>query len=337
MPEPDNPRRIDVVIPAPPDPLLVKRIGLDASTDQLDRALVICPVKLLPERDAEAARARVAIALAVLDPLAGFAGRLGVGRTDLQRREQAQFQSQAVGLQGLADLGQGGDVGVGVGREAAWFAFLSRAVLFPELVEGKHDPLSPPGLRLLADLAQGHDLWRGAEADVNGFVRVLQVQELLVGNQDEPRLGTHLRWNGDHGIGGHVEIDRPGQARRRQGRPRNSQLHSPQPECTTRQRRVIHPVVLVFKRSPSPGLRDIPASEIGSTARPVRPPITADRGMFSPFSRSLLRVPPSAKNPPMLPQSQEKEDGLAFLSTCTGPTTWKAMARIVIAGPYEPA
>ena len=55
-----------------------------------------------------AARARVALAFTVLDPLARLAGRLRVSRTDLQRREQAELQSQSVGLQGLADLGQGG-------------------------------------------------------------------------------------------------------------------------------------------------------------------------------------------------------------------------------------
>jgi hypothetical protein len=82
--QPDDPRRVDVIEPALTHPLLAKRIGLGTGPDQLDRPLVVRPVELLPERDAEPAGVRVAIPFTVLDPLARLAGRLRVGRADLQ-------------------------------------------------------------------------------------------------------------------------------------------------------------------------------------------------------------------------------------------------------------
>ena len=182
-------RRVDPIETGPTNPMLPKREDPHAGPVEFNGAFVVRPTTLFPQRDGKAAGCRVAVAFAVLHPAARLACLLLITAANLQRTQQAQLQPQPITLERLADLPQALDVAFGIRQQLPRFPALAFPVLGPELVEGEDD--CPRALRLgpLADLAQGGQVGGAAHAQIHLFVRVLQILQLLVADQDDPGFG----------------------------------------------------------------------------------------------------------------------------------------------------
>ena len=199
--------------------MLAKGEEAHARALEFDGPLVVGPSALLPKRHGKAAGGRVAVALAILHPTPALAGLLPVAATELERTQQAQLEPEPVLLERLTDPGEALDIGRGIGQQLARLAALARAVLRPEFVEREDNRAHTLGLGALADLAQRGEVGSAAHAQIDPFVRVLQVLQLLIADQDDRALRRQ---------------EPPG-TRERQGRLRQRRRFSPEQPPARRQ------------------------------------------------------------------------------------------------------
>ena len=122
-----------------------------------------------------------------MHPQARFAGLRGIGRTDLERAEQAQFQPQSISFRELADLRDALDVRVHIRHELPRFV-LAWAILDEEMIERNDQRTRPARLGFFAHLTQtALDTVEGA-GHVNHLVGIAQGVEFFVADQDDARL-----------------------------------------------------------------------------------------------------------------------------------------------------
>ena len=180
---------------------------------QVEGAFIVRPAGVPPELNAVGTADWVAEPFAILHPHARFAGCLAIRPADLQGRDQAEFQTQAVLLGKLADPGNLLDIGVHVGHQTAGM-ILARPILLEEMVERDHERSRALVLGCLADLTKTGDmLLTRHEAKIDRLFGIgSQRFEFRIADQNDPGLGNAERPRA--GIAGHFPaIDILGDAR----------------------------------------------------------------------------------------------------------------------------
>ncbi len=153
---------------------------------QLDgkSALVVGPIALPPELRRKASGLVITVSDRVVKPASGLSGAVDERRPQFQRAEQAQSDAHVIAGGKGSDSGDFLDIIILVRSQAPFCARL-QSVLAEEFIK-RDDQLPVASLsRLLADLPQTAVLLFQAGGQIDPFVWVLQIVQLLVAGQND--------------------------------------------------------------------------------------------------------------------------------------------------------